>query len=50
MSALHFSGLGALVVNPPDDQIYDCDDEKAGYETSHDADLMRNARAGVKGA
>lgn len=50
MSSLDFPGLGALVVDPPDDQIYDCDDDEGGYEASHDADLMRSPRAGVKRA
>ncbi len=50
MSALHFPGLGALVVDPPNDQVCDCDDDEGGYEASHYADLMRSPRAGVKRA
>ena len=50
MSSLDFSGLGALVVDPPDDQVYDWDEDEGGYEASHYADLMRSPRAGVKRA
>lgn len=50
MSTLHFPSLGALVVDLPEDQIYDSDEDEGGYEASHDADLMRGPRAGVKRA
>ena len=50
MSTLHFPGFGALVVDLPEDQIYDGDEDEGGYEADHDTDLMRSSRAGVKGA
>ena len=50
MASLHFPGLGALVVDPPDDQVYDRENDEGDYEASHDADLMRSPRAGVKRA
>ena len=48
MSSLHFSGFGALVVDPPGNQVHECDDDEGGYEANHDADLMCSSRASVK--
>lgn len=50
MSSLDFPSLAALVVDPPDDQVYDCDDYEASYEASHDGNLMHSPRASVKRA
>lgn len=50
MSPLHFPGLGAPVVDPPNDQVYDCDYDEGAYKASHDADLMSSPRAGVERA
>ena len=50
MSSLHFAGLGALIVDPPDDKVRACDDDESGHEADHDADLMRSPGAGVERA
>ncbi len=47
MSSLDLLGFGALIVEPPDDQIRARDDDEGGHEADHDANLVRGAGTGV---
>ena len=46
-SSFHLFSLGALVVDPPDDQVRGCDDDEGRHEANHDANFVSGPRAGV---
>ncbi len=50
MSSLDLLGFGALIVEPPDDQVRARDDDEGGHEADHDANLVGGAGAGVERA
>ena len=47
--SFHLFDLGALVVDPPDDQVNGCDEDEGRHEADHDANLVSGPRAGVIG-
>ena len=50
MSSLNFLGLGALIIELPNDQVRGSDDDEGGHEANHDADFVRRSRARMKRA